>query len=135
MNFDDSAEVATVRRAWAAIARGDLSVLEGALAPDARWRAVQDGPWNCESRREIIEVMERNLANGLKGTVEEMIQEGTRVLVAFRPAQPRQAQRPLDDGIAYVVVSFRDGRLVEMKGCATRASGLDYLRGASAESA
>jgi hypothetical protein len=40
----ESADVALLYRAWEAMTEGDLAVLESALAPDAKWRAVQDGP-------------------------------------------------------------------------------------------
>lgn len=127
---NETPEVALIQRLWAAISRGDLSVLEQEFAADARWRAVTDGPWNCESREAIIETMSRNLAGRVRGTIEETIQDGPRVLVAFRPETPlTNNERPLDDGIAYMVVTARDGKLVELKGCADRAAALAYLAG------
>lgn len=126
--IEETPEVALIQRAWEAISRGDLSVLEQELAADARWRAVTDGPWNCENREAILETMSRNLADGVRGTIEETIQAGPRVLVAFRPKTPlSDDQRPLDNGIAYVVVTIRDGKLVELKGCADRAAAQAYL--------
>jgi len=53
-----------VRETWSALCEGDVAALERTLAPDARRRAVGDGPWNRESRSQIIEVLERNLAKG-----------------------------------------------------------------------
>jgi len=38
------------------------------------------------------------------------------VLVAFRPEQLAQLDRPVDEGIAYMVVTIRYGHIVEMKG-------------------
>jgi ketosteroid isomerase-like protein len=52
--IDESPEVALVHRAWEAISRGDLPALGLELAADARWRAVTDGPWNCDGREQII---------------------------------------------------------------------------------
>jgi ketosteroid isomerase-like protein/predicted enzyme related to lactoylglutathione lyase len=105
-------------------------VLEQDLATDARWRAVTDGPWNCEGREAIIETMSRNLASRVRGKIEETIQDGHRVLVAFRPETPlANDERPLDEGIAYVVVTIREGKLVELKGCADRAAAQAYLAG------
>src|SRR5450755_466894 len=42
-----------VRDTWDALSRGDMAPLENALAPNAKWRAVQDGPWNCGNRAAI----------------------------------------------------------------------------------
>jgi ketosteroid isomerase-like protein len=126
--MDDSPEVTMLFDVFAAMSHGDLTALGGLLAPDARWRAVEDGPWNCEGRDAILDRIGRNWSTGLAGKIEETLQESERILVAFRPAQPREDGRPLDDGIAYVVVSFRDGKLVELKGCADRAAGLAYLK-------
>jgi ketosteroid isomerase-like protein len=69
-------EVALIQRLWAALYRGDLSVLEQEFAADARWRAVTDGPWNCEGREAIIQTMARNLAGRVRGKIEETIQDG-----------------------------------------------------------
>ena len=41
----------------------------------------------CDGRKAIIEVMSRNLAGCLRGRIEEPIQHGSRVIVAFRPEQ------------------------------------------------
>lgn len=125
----EAADLDLLRRAWEAIRVGDLSVVEAALDHDARWRAVTDGPMNCEGRREIMAVLGRNVTAGLRGEIEEMTQEGPCVLVGFRPELARGNVRPLDDGIAYVVVTMRDRRIVELKGCADRRAGLFYLHG------
>jgi ketosteroid isomerase-like protein len=118
-----------IRRTWAALAEGDLGPLEAALAPEAKWRAVQDGPWNCDSRAAILEVMRRNLEHGLAGEVQEVLDLGDRAVVAFRPER-REPSWPLDGGIRYVVVSTRAGRVVEMKGCADRRAALAYAESA-----
>jgi ketosteroid isomerase-like protein len=71
--INESPEIALIRRAWEAISGGDLSVLEQELATDARWRAVEDGPWTCEGHGEIIQTMSRNLAGRVRGRIEETI--------------------------------------------------------------
>ena len=118
--------IALLHRVWDARAAGDLRVLEAALAPDATWRGIDDSPWNCENRADIMRVMHQNLAHGLDGRIEETIPYGERIVVAFRPSEAWHSDRPLDDGIAYVVITVHDGAITEMKGCATRASAEDY---------
>lgn len=118
--------IALLYRVWDALAVGDLGVLEATLAPDAKWRAIDDGPWNCENRADIMRVMRQNLAHGLDGRIEETVPYSERIVVAFRPSEAWHGDRPLEDGIAYVVVTVHDGAITEMKGCATRASAEEY---------
>lgn len=82
----------------------------------------------CDGRKAIIDVMSRNLAGRLRGRIEEIIQDGSRVIVAFRPEQPAQLDCPVDEGIAYMVVTIHDGHIVEMKACADRAIALSYVQ-------
>jgi len=124
----NSTDIGRLGEAWEAMsARGDLSVLAAMLAPEAKWRGVEDGP-GCENRQMILAIMERNLSDGLAGRIEETIKVGGRILVAFRPARPRDDGRPLDQGLAYVVVTMLDGQVIEMKGCVDRAAALRYAR-------
>jgi ketosteroid isomerase-like protein len=115
-----------VRDTWNAMSGGDLAPLEAALAPDARWRAVHDGPWNCESRQQIVEVMGRNLATGLSGQVEEVLEVGDRLVVAFRPDHHHGDGWPLDNGVRYLVVTMDGDQVTELKGCESRSVALEY---------
>jgi ketosteroid isomerase-like protein len=115
-----------VRHTWESVSRGDLWALEAVLAPDARWRAVEDGPWNCENRAAILEVMGHNVAAGLSGQVEEVIELGDRAIVAFRPDRHDPEGWPLDEGIRYLVLTTRAGLITEMKGCVDRRAALAY---------
>ena len=123
----ESPEIELVRRVWDALIAGGPEVLGEVLAPDAQWYGVEDGQL-CDGRKAIIDVMSRNLAGRLRGTVEETIQDGSRVIVAFRPEQPAQLDRPVDEGIAYMVVTIRDGYVVEMKACADRSAAVSYAK-------
>jgi len=116
-----------VRRTYDAMRDGDLGPLEAALAPDARWRAVEDGPWNCENCDMILAVMAAQQV-GSAGTIEDLFDVGERVVVAFRPDSHDPDAWPLDDGIRHVVVTLRDGLITELKGCATRADALAYAQ-------
>jgi ketosteroid isomerase-like protein len=122
----ESPEIELVRRAWDALLEGGPGVLGEVLAPDAQWYGVEDGQL-CDGRQAIIDVMSRNLAGRLRGRIEETIQDGSRVIVAFRPERPEQVDRPMDEGIVYMVVTIGDGQIVEMKGCAERAIALSYV--------
>jgi ketosteroid isomerase-like protein len=115
-----------VHDVWRALSAGDLAALESALAPDAKWRAVEDGPWNCEDREAILEVMARNLESGLSGRIEEVLDADGRTIVAFRPDRHEPGAWPLDRGVRYLVLTSRAGLIVEMKGCASRDAALAY---------
>ena len=115
-----------VRTTWAALSEGHLTALEATLAPDARWRAVEDGPWNCESRAQIIQVMTANLANGLAGEIVDVVPMDQQTLVSFKPSNAAPGGWPLENGIRWLVLTTRDGLITEMKGCATRAAAEDY---------
>jgi len=114
---------ATVRELWTALAAVDLAPLRERLAPDARWRAVENGPWNCDTVRD------------LQG---DWAQPGIRSLRAdrrrararrpgdrrFCPDHHEPGAWPLEDGIRWLVVTF-DGDLGgELKGCWTRADAI-----------
>jgi ketosteroid isomerase-like protein len=125
-----SDEIALIESAFEALARGDLAVLEEALAPDARWLAVEQmGPWSCDGRGQIIDRIRAGLGAAPGGRIEQMIQQGEHVLVAFRPQRPPGGGRPLEDGLAWIVLTFRRGSIVELKGCADRAHALAYADG------
>ena len=118
--------VQLVRDVWTAVSGGNLGAVEAALAPDARWRAPEDGPWNCTNRAQIVSVMsERRAAGMLSGRLEDATPVGERVIVAFRPDH-QPDEWALDDGIRYVVVSFTGDRVGEIKGCLNHAAALEY---------
>jgi hypothetical protein len=126
--MSESTDIELLHRAWKAMSgAGDLGVLEGALDPEAQWLGVEDGQI-CENRKMILTVMKRNLPSGFAGRIEETVEVGGRIVVAFRPDQPRDDERPLDQGIAYVVVTMRDGLVIELKGCADRAAAMTYAQ-------
>ena len=115
-----------MRDTWQALSRGDTRPLEAALAADARWRAVEDGPWNCENRARIIEVIGANLESGLTGEVEEVLDLGERTLIGFRREHHGPDAWQLDEGVRYMILTFRNGLVIEMKGCPDRAAALEY---------
>ncbi len=125
--MSESLEIELVRRTWDALLNGTPEVLSEVLAPDAQWHGIEDAQL-CDGRKAIIDVISRNLTGRLKGRIEETIQYGPRVIVAFRPDQPARLDRPVDDGIAYMVVTIRDGQIVEMKACANRAMAHSYAQ-------
>jgi ketosteroid isomerase-like protein len=124
--------IGLIHRVWEALSRGDTTTLELTLAPDAKWRAVEDGPWNCENRAMILRVMGRNLAEGRGGRIEDAFRVREQVVVAFRPTRHAPVAWPLDGELRYVVVTIREGLITEMKGCSDRAAALEYAEALAA---
>ncbi len=132
--MSESNDIDLLHRTWEAMSgAGDLSVLEGALDPEAQWLGVEDGQI-CENRKMILAVIKRNLHGGFVGRIEETVEVGGRIVVAFLPDQPRNDGRPLDQGIAYVVVTMRDGLVIELKGCSDRAAAMTYAQTGTVQS-
>ena len=120
--------VQLVRETWKAWSSGDLETIEAVLCPDARWRAVEDGPWNCDNRAQILEVIRRNRERrgGPAGKIEDIMDLGQRLVVAFRPDDPDPDGWPLGGGVRYTVLTLAGDRVIEMKGCRDRESALAY---------
>jgi ketosteroid isomerase-like protein len=122
--------VQIVRDAWEAVERGDLDAIEAVLAPDAKWRGVEDGPWNCEDRSMILNALTRDVLDGYSMHLEDAFERNERVIVAIRPDARKQSTWPLEDGIRHLVVTAGDGVITEMKGCADRREAIDYAEAA-----
>jgi ketosteroid isomerase-like protein len=117
-----------VKVMWEAWTQGDYESLEGALSPEAQWRAVEDGPWNCANRSQILKTMRENheLGRPPSGELTETTDLGDRMLVGFRPDRQPMDGWPLDDGVRYMILTFDGDLVTEMKGCASRQVALDY---------
>ncbi len=127
--MSESGDVALARSLWEGIQDGRLDQLEAALAPDAEWLAVEEGEWDCHDRATILAVMRRNYeAGGMRGALEGLDAVGGALVAAFRPTGEPPPGRPLEDGLAYVVVRIREGKIVKIKGCADRASAVAYAQ-------
>lgn len=104
------ANVQLVRRAYAAIAGGDLRLVAGILAPDVRWHGGNpEAEGACRNREQALARM-RTQARWRMGELVEVIDAGERVVVVMQP-------RPEGDEIPprrANVTTFRDGQVVEM---------------------
>ena len=58
------------------------------------------------------------------------------MIVGFRPEHSSDAaDRPLDNGLAYMVVTIGQGKITELRGCADRAATMSYAKAGQASSA
>jgi SnoaL-like domain len=92
------------------------------LDPDVQMLGPQASPWDCHGRDDVIRFLYRFEPGGTALEVTEATDFGDRVLLGTRRRHP--------DGFvqeSYSVVSFRDGRVVLMRGFPTRVRALREL--------
>jgi ketosteroid isomerase-like protein len=106
--------------------RGDFEALENLLAPDATWRAVEPGEWDCESREEVLRTLRDRYEQGFTMGPFELV-EGVpgKVILVSHPAKVGGPEWPEEKAM---VVTFRDGRVVAMQDCSTLADARRALR-------
>ena len=64
------------RAGLAAWQRGDFETLEDLLAPEATWRAVEPGEWDCESRDDILQTLRERYEEGFTMGPIELVEGG-----------------------------------------------------------
>ena len=103
--------LARVREGFAALARGELDVIERVFAEDVRWRGLPPGPGDCLSRREVRQMLAARVAEGALGRAEVFAVDADRVAVVTSR-----------DGVELVhVLTFAGDRVVAVQACPDRA--------------
>lgn len=108
-----SSHTEVVRQGFDAIARGDLDAISEFLAPDVKWHAGNPAD-GCQDRRQALAwIRGRGERTGNTPLPElvDVVEAGERVVVVMAP--PPSEDDPQPRPIANLV-SFRDGRVVEM---------------------
>jgi ketosteroid isomerase-like protein len=101
------------RAGLAAWKRGDFEALEDLLAPEATWRAVEPGEWDCESRDDILRTLRERYEEGFTKSPLELIEGGPGTIILLsRPAQVGGPDWPEETAIA---ITFRAGKVVAMQ--------------------
>jgi ketosteroid isomerase-like protein len=99
--------------------RGDFEALEELLAPEATWRAVEPGEWDCESRDDVLRTLRDRYEQGFTMSPIELVEgKPGKVILVSHPAQVGGPEWPEETAI---VITFRDGRVVAMQDCSTLA--------------
>ena len=112
-------EVELARKGLAAWKRGDFEALEELLAPEATWRAVEPGEWDCESREDILRTLRERYEQGFTmGRIELVEGDAGTVILLSHPAEVGGPDWPEETAIA---ITFRDGKVVAMQDYATLA--------------
>ena len=112
-------ELDLARQGLSAWQHGDFEVLEELLAPEATWRAVEPGEWDCESRDDILRTLRARYEEGFTLGPIELVEAGPgTVILVSRPAEVGGPDWPEETAIA---ITFRDGKVVAMQDYPTLA--------------
>ena len=121
--------VALIRRAYDAYARGDLAAMLEVVDPDLEWTYLDPSladpqPQVCHGRHELESALARQAGRGLRAQLEEAVGHGDRVMVVVRtPGVDAYRVRQADDR-NYDVFTVRDGRIVALHACHDRQEAL-----------
>ena len=106
-------DIELARAGLAAWQRGDFEALGELLAPEATWRAVEPGEWDCESRDDIIRTLRERYEQGFTMGPIELVEGGPgTVILLSRPAEVGRPDWPEETAIA---ITFRAGKIVAMQ--------------------
>ncbi len=121
--------VALIRRAYAAYARGDTEAMLDLVDPSLEWTyldpsAADPRPQVCHGRGELETALAQQAQRGLRAQLDEVIGHGDKVVVAVRtPGADAHRLRQSDDR-DYAMFTVRDGRIVALRDCRDRADAL-----------
>lgn len=129
MSNENNENVALIRGAYDAYARGDLATMLEVVDPDLEWTYLDPSledpqPQVCHGRHELESALARQAGLGLQAQLEEVLGHGDRVMVVVRtPGVDAYRVRQADDR-NYSVFTMRDGRIVALRDCRDRQEGL-----------
>jgi uncharacterized protein len=109
-----ASDVALVRSAWDAFARGDIAAATRVLAPEVRWYAAGDADAEgaCHNREQAIAFIRRSLAQGVTAELLDIHDVGERLVVVIHAHTPPEWEsRPEPHG---ELLTLRDGKVTEM---------------------
>ena len=121
--------VARVREAYAAYTRGDTATLLDMVDPDLEWTyldpaTVNPSPQTCHGRGELKVALARQASRGLRMELEEILGQDDKVLVVVHiPGVDAHRATPANDR-NYEVLTMRDGQIVALRACRSRAQAL-----------
>lgn len=129
MSNESNENVALIRGAYDAYARGDLATMLEVVDPDLEWTYLDPSledpqPQVCHGRHELESALARQAGLGLQAQLEEVLGHGDRVMVVVRtPGVDAYRVRQADDR-NYDVFTVHGGRIVALRACRDRQEAL-----------
>lgn len=123
--------VARVREAYDAYSRGDTATLLDMVDPDLEWTyldpaTVDPSPQTCHGRGELKVALARQASHGLRMGLDEIVGHDDKVLVVVHiPGVDAHRATPANDR-NYEVLTLRDGQIVALRACRSKAEGLAF---------
>jgi ketosteroid isomerase-like protein len=106
-----------VRAAFEGFLSGEPDALADRLAPDAEWLWYRPSECDCHSREEILATLAKRQRRGIVTRIVDVrTGTGDEVLVRWFDERMERKLR-VSGGIASLVVTVRDGRIVRMRDC------------------
>jgi ketosteroid isomerase-like protein len=120
-----SDNVAIVRTAYEAYARGDLETMLAFVDPDLEWTYLDPSleapePQVCHGRVELENALVRWAEHGFHAELEEIAGDADRVMVCVRTPGIADHRKREGDERSYVVLTVRDGQIVALRDCRDR---------------
>ncbi len=112
----------TARQGFEAWQRGDFDTIEAMLDPAVQWRWFEPGDWDCRSREDVMRTLRERYAQGFGRSELEFVEAGEdAVIVVAHPRAVAGGDWPEE---AATIITFRDGKVVDMQDYQTRDEAL-----------
>jgi ketosteroid isomerase-like protein len=121
----------TIRAAYEAYGRGEISAVLALVDPDLEWTYLDPGtenpePQTCHGRSELQQALHGQAEQGLVSELDEVIAHGDMVMVSVRTRGTGPRRPHLDGDRSYLVLTLRRGRIVAMRACRDRAEACSF---------
>ncbi len=111
----------TARQGFEAWQRGDFETIEAMLDPDVRWRWFEPGDWDCRSRQDVMRTLRERYAQGFGRSELEFVQAGDDAVIVVAYPLAVAGDWPEE---AATIITFREGKVVDMQDYRTRDEAL-----------
>ena len=101
------------REGFAAWQQGQFDTIESILDPQVQWRWIEPGDWDCRSREDVMRTLRERHAEGFGRSDLEFIDAGPDMVIVV--AHPREVGGDDWPAEAATIITFRNGRVVEMQ--------------------